>query len=139
MSNMQSWSVAGATPYIKASGAGTDADPFIPVHSVDGTTALTVTVPVQVTKTVAATATPEALAADGTFFQAATLIGKKAARTLNTGTVYLGIGATNDTQALEILPGEVIEITAPPGQKYDLNDWYLDVATAADGVVIIYS
>lgn len=100
---------------------------------------LTTTVPVQITKTVSATGTPEALAADGTFFQTATLIGKKVARTNNTGTVYLGIGVTNDTQALEILPGEVVQITAPPGQKYDLNDWYLDVATAADGVIVIYS
>ena len=34
---------------------------------------------------------------------------------------------------------EIVEITASSGQKYDLNDWYLDVATAGDGVVVIYS
>ena len=96
-------------------------------------------VPTQITKTVAAIATPEALAADGTFFQTATIIAKKAARTANTGIVYLGIGATNDTQALPLNPGDVYEVNAPVGQKYDLNDFYLDVATAADGVVIIYS
>lgn len=99
----------------------------------------TTTVPVQVTKTVAAIATPEALAADGTFFRTATLVGKKAARTNNVGIVYLGIGSTNDTQALEIAAGQVVSITAPTGQRYDLNDWYLDVLNAGDGVIIIYS
>lgn len=112
-------------------------DPPLVDTSVAATAAATV--PTQITKTVAATDTPEALAVDGTFFQTATLIGKKAARINNTGTVYLGIGATNDSQPLEILPGEVVEITAPPGTKFDLNDWYLDVETASDGVVIIYS
>ena len=97
------------------------------------------TVPVQITKTVAAAATPEALAADGTFFRSATIIASKAARVLNTGLVYLGIGATNDASALELSPGDVYTITAPLGQQYDLNDWYLDVVTAADGVVVIYS
>lgn len=97
------------------------------------------TVPVQVTKTVAASGTPEALAADGTFFLTATLIGKRSARVNNTSSVFLGIGSGNDTQALEISPGEVVQITASDGQRYDLNDWYLDVVTNADGVIIIYS
>jgi len=96
-------------------------------------------VPTQITKTVAAIATPEALAANDTLFRRATLLGKKAARTNNAGIVYLGIGATNDTQALEINPGETVTIEAPVGCKYDLNDWYLDVLNAGDGVVVIYS
>lgn len=99
----------------------------------------TVTTPTQITKTIAAVSTPEALAADGTFFRRAMLIGKKAARTNNAGIVYLGIGDTNDTQALEISPNEPINIVAPPGEKYDLNDWYLDVLNVGDGVIIIYS
>ena len=98
-----------------------------------------VTVPTQITKTVAAAGTPEALAADGTFFQSATYIGIKAARTNNAGTVYLGIGATNDTQIIPIAPGEQGVIQAPPGQKFDLNDFYLDVETAGDGLGLIYS
>jgi len=96
-------------------------------------------VPTQIIKTIAAIATPEALAADGTFFRKATLIGLKAARTANVGNVYLGIGATNDTQPLQIAPSEVITITAPTGAKYDLNDWYLDVLNAGDGVAVIYA
>jgi hypothetical protein len=97
------------------------------------------TTPTQITKTVAAIGTPEALAADGTFFRTATIIGKKAPRIDNVGIVYLGIGAGNDTQPYEITPGETIELSAPPGEKYDLNDWYCDVLNAGDGVIIIYS
>jgi len=106
-------------------------------------TRLSITYPTQITnqiiKTVAAIGTPEALAADGTFFQSATYIGIKAARTNNAGTVYLGIGATNDTQIIPIAPGEQGIIQAPPGQKFDLNDFYLDVETAGDGLGLIYS
>lgn len=97
------------------------------------------TTPTQITKTVAASGTPEALAAAGSFFSRAILIGKKAARTNNTGIVYLGIGSTNDTQAWEIAAGAVLTLEAPMGQRWDLNDWCLDVATNGDGLVIIYS
>ena len=112
----------------------------VDVASIASTTAAaTAVVPTQIIKTVTATATPEALAADGTFFRMATVIGVKAARTNNAGIVYLGIGATNDTQPYAINPGESITIEAPVGAKYDLNDWYLDVLNAADGVAVIYS
>ena len=92
----------------------------------------------QITKTVAAIATPEAIAASGTYFRVATIIGKKAARTNNTGTVYIGIGSTNDTQPLPIYPGQTIAISMPSGGVGDLNDWYIDVETAGDGVIVIY-
>ena len=97
------------------------------------------TKPTQIIKTVAATGTPEALAAKGTFFRDATLIGVKAARTNNAGVVYLGISTTDNTQFFDIQPGEMVGIQALPGEKYDLNDWYLDVLNAGDGVAIIYS
>ena len=98
----------------------------------------TATTPTQITKTVAATDTPEALAADGTFFRKATLIGKKSARVNNVGIVYLGIGTANDSQAYEISPNEVVGLSVPNGEKHDLNDWVLDVLNAGDGVIIIY-
>lgn len=97
------------------------------------------TVPTQVIKTVAATGTPEALAANNTFFSTALIGGVKAARTANVGIVYLGIGSGNDTQPFAINPSEWLTINAPVGQKFDLNDWYLDVLNAGDGVAIIYS
>lgn len=96
-------------------------------------------VPTQITKTIAATGTPEAIAGNGTFFQSALVMGKKAARTNNIGVVYLGIGGTNDTQPFDLNPGEVITINAPVSKKFDLNDWYVDVLNAGDGVVVIYS
>ena len=93
----------------------------------------------QIIKTVAATGTPEALATDATYFRSALVIAKKAARTANAGNIYLGIGATNDTQPYEIAPGDVLSIKADPGTKMDLNDWYVDVLNAGDGVAVIYS
>ena len=95
--------------------------------------------PTQIIKTVSATGTPEALAAAGTVFRTATIVGIKAARTNNVGAVYLGIGGTNDTQIYKISPGETVKLTAPPGEKYDFNDWYCDVLNAGDGLGIIYS
>lgn len=95
--------------------------------------------PTQIFPTTAAAGTPEALAADNTFFRTATLIGLKAARIANVGNVYLGIGATNDTQPILISPNEIINLLAPPGEKYDLNDFYLDVLNAGDGLAIMYS
>ena len=98
-----------------------------------------IAVPTQIIKTVAAIATPEAVAADATYFQTAMIGGLKAARTNNVGTVYLGIGATNDTQPLAITAGEWVTVNAPAGKKFDLNDFYVDVLNAGDGVAVIYS
>jgi hypothetical protein len=93
----------------------------------------------QVIKTVAATGTPEAIAATATLFKMATLIGVKAARTNNTGIVYVGASATNDTQPLAVSPGERVSLEAPPGQKLDLAAIYVDVLNAGDGVAVLYS
>ena len=95
--------------------------------------------PIQTIKTVSGPATPEALAVDGTFFRRATLIGKKSARVNNVGIVYLGIGTLNNSQGFEISPNEVVGLSVPEGEKYDLNDWGLDVGNAGDGLIIIYS
>lgn len=109
------------------------------LYQITTLTGANATTPIQITKTVAASGTPEALAASGTYFRKATILAQKAARSANTGTVYLGIGSTNDTQPIGLSPGDVWSIEAPQGEKYDLNDWYLDVATNGDGVVIIYA
>ena len=68
----------------------------------------------------------------------ATFIGNKAARTANTGTVYIGPLATNDTQPYKILTGEIHVFVAPPGASINLATWYVDVTTNDDGLVIIY-
>jgi len=68
----------------------------------------------------------------------ATIIGNKAARTANTGTVFIGPLAADDTQPYKILTGEIHVFIAPPGTSINLKDWYLDVTTNDDGLVIIY-
>ena len=95
-------------------------------------------VPTRIVKTVTSSGTPEAIAADNTFFRHATIIAKKAARTANTGTIYLGVTSTNDDQSIDMEPGDIWRIVAPVGSKLDLNDFYVDVTTNGDGVVVIY-
>jgi hypothetical protein len=97
------------------------------------------TTPAQFTKTVSDVNVPEALTATETFFRWAVVIGKKAARTANADRVYLGVTSTNNEQAYEIKPKETITINAPPGQKMDFQNWYLDVETVGDGVIVLYA
>lgn len=98
------------------------------------------TVPIQILKTVADPNIPEALAVDGTFFRTATLIRHSdQARTPNVGNVWVGVNSADGEQPKKILPDGECSIIAPDGQKYDLNDFYLDVANAGDGVVVEYS
>lgn len=85
------------------------------------------------------TSAPIALAPAGTYASSVTLIGNKTARTANTGTVYVGPTATNDAQPVSVTSGQTVTIVAPPGEWIDLNEWYLDVATANDGLVIIWT
>lgn len=68
----------------------------------------------------------------------ATIIGNKAARAGNTGDVYIGPLAANDTQPYKIATGEIHVMNAAAGTRFNLADWYLDVTTANDGLVIIY-
>ena len=95
----------------------------------------------ELTKTNASATVPVRLAAvrGANFFKSATFYGKLHARTNNTGTVYLGTNSTNDTQAISIAAGEYVVITAPENSYFDLYDFYLDVATANDGVVVVYA
>ena len=90
-----------------------------------------VVVPLDINKTVAATGTPEALAASSTLFQSLTITANKSAQTANTSSSYLGSATSQDTP---IAPGENITINAPEGKRMDLADWYLKVGTNGDGV-----
>lgn len=93
------------------------------------------------TKTNSDTAVPVRLTTvrGQSFFKSATFYGRRDARTDNTGTVYLGTSSTNSTQAISIAAGDYVVINAPTGSYFDLYDFYMDVATANDGVVVIYS
>lgn len=92
----------------------------------------------ELTKTVAAVATPETISATSITFRKATVLGKKAARTVNATSVYIGWQSGNDTQSFELVSGGEAEITAPAGQVFNLNSIYVDVTTAGDGVVVLY-
>lgn len=72
-------------------------------------------------------------------FKRATFYGKKAARTDNTGNVWIGFSSTNDTQMALITSGGSVVIEAPDGYFYDMTNIWLDVATTNDGVMVIYS
>lgn len=86
-------------------------------------------------KAPAAIGTPEALAGVSTKVATVTLIAQRAGRGVaNVGSVYWGWSAGNDTQVKELVPGDQIVISAPPGKLIDLANLYIDAATATDGV-----
>jgi hypothetical protein len=93
----------------------------------------------QFTTTNSSATAPVQVKTNSTPFRYATVLGKKAERTDNTGIVYIGVISTNDTQPYAIAPGGSVTIQAPPGCFLDFKDWYLDVVTANDGVVVIYT
>lgn len=96
------------------------------------------TKPVEFTKTVSASGTPEQVTTTQSSFHSAIIIGKNAARTDNTGTVYLGITAANDSQFIEVAPGETLALNAPANMLFDWQDFYLDVDTNDDGIYVFY-
>lgn len=84
------------------------------------------------------TTVPVRITDSPTFFSRAWFIGNKAAQTANTGTVYIGDSSANSGQPLAFTTGTVREITAPTGSYLDLYDFFLDVATTNDGIVVLY-
>lgn len=93
----------------------------------------------EVTKTNSDTAVPVRLVPTrGQYYRSATIYGKNSARVNNTSTVYLGTSSANNTQPIEVTAGGVVVISAPVNSFYDLYDLYLDVATAGDGVVVVW-
>lgn len=60
----------------------------------------------------------------------------KAARTANTGIVYLGLDPTNDTQPIAIANNGSLDLEAATAARLNLADLWLDVATNADGVLV---
>ncbi len=89
--------------------------------------------PSQFTKLIAATGTPERLSATNLPVSQCIIIGKKSARTDNTGNVYMGVTSTNDAQPIPIFPGGQYVLT-----NVDLYEWYFDTDNVNDGVIVIY-
>jgi hypothetical protein len=94
----------------------------------------------ELSKTVAATGTPERLYATAgvKLFRQAIIMGCKAAQTDNTADAYLGMTATNGTQAFPVRAGGQSVIEAPDGVQFDFYDFYLDVGVNGEGVQIWY-
>lgn len=62
---------------------------------------------------------------------------KDLARTANTGTVFCGPTSTNDEQSdsLAAVTDQLV-IEPPSGKYFNLADWFADVVTNADGVIV---
>lgn len=81
-------------------------------------------------------AVPVVLGVAGWTFKAITFNGFKAARTANVGTVYIQGAAANDSVGIQLLSQGIITVEAAPGTTLNASQFYLDVVTANDGVVI---
>lgn len=92
----------------------------------------------QLTKTVAATGTPERLSSVDIWTRGFTLYGLSAARTANVGNVWAGPVSTDNTQPVLIMPNDAVVFPVPNGDYVNLKDIYIDVANANDGVVCTY-
>ena len=71
-------------------------------------------------------------------FTSALLRGQKAIQTANTGDVAIGTSSTDGNQPDVIQSGQIWNLTPSLGRYWDLADWYVDVATANDGLVITF-
>lgn len=87
-------------------------------------------------KTVASTAVPEALGTNGVVFRTIVFIGNKAARTANTGRIWIQATSANDDGGIPITSGGIFSVTAASGNFQD-KDFYIDVENNGDGVVAI--
>jgi hypothetical protein len=88
----------------------------------------------QAVNTIAAAATPEALVASQTLVESVLIQAKKGFNSANTSAVFVGFSSTNDSNYLELLPGDSVTLKAPQGKKLDLNLIYIECVTAGDGV-----
>ena len=84
------------------------------------------------------TTVPIRLVTTNLFVTKATVLGMSGARTNNTGTVYIGFLATDNTQPFPVLPGGETTINAGENKQVNLFDYFFDVTTANDGLTILY-
>lgn len=85
-----------------------------------------------------ATGTPVALTNAYILATKITFIGNKDNRTANTGTVWIGSLSADNTQPIPIASGTSVSVSIPQGSALNLSQLYLDVATANDGVLVVY-
>lgn len=87
------------------------------------------------TKAVAASGTAVPLTATETFATYLVVTAKKVGGA-NTGNVYVGTSAVHKTTSQQnyLEPGDPWVLTAPEGQKIDLNEVYIDADNNDDGI-----
>lgn len=92
-------------------------------------------------KTVAAPATPEALGAASIIFNDISFIAQKGFEVANTSDVFIQIQDNSGTWVdhRRLLPGQELNIIAPPGSAFRATDFRIRVLTANDGVRCEYS
>ncbi len=96
--------------------------------------------PSQFLKTSTAAAAAVALAAAGTKFRWALLLGCKSENgTANVGSVFVGASGDAGKQPIEIFPGSAYVLPLPQGAKWDFGSWFLKVANDGDGLVVIFT
>ena len=73
------------------------------------------------------------------YFARATVLGKKDWRVDNADFAWLGVTAIDNEQPFIVLPGGETALQPATGRKLRLADWFVDVGTAADGVVLLFT
>jgi hypothetical protein len=86
----------------------------------------------------AAPALSSATASGHLWYRTAIVLGKFAARSANTGLVFLGPGSGNDTQPYKVEQDKEYGLAPGVGTRANLRDWYVDAATAGEGVVVLF-
>lgn len=86
-----------------------------------------------IVKTVAATGTPERITTTPTPATNCIIVARKAAQTDNATDINIGPVSGDGNQPIPMAPGGQYTLAG-----VDLSQWYIDVATAGDGVVVIY-
>lgn len=71
-------------------------------------------------------------------FVCASLMGFKSPQTQNTGLVYFGVTSVDGEQPYQVMPTGVYVLNVVTTRNLSLNNYYLDVQTANDGLVISF-
>lgn len=72
------------------------------------------------------------------WFRRATVYGKTTAQgAANATSVFLGESSSDGAQPIEVLSGGEVDLEPGVGARYNLRDFYADVGTALEGVVIV--
>lgn len=95
-------------------------------------------VPAQFLKT-GAIGARTAFAAVALYFRWAIVMAyKDKAGTVNVGNVQIGVSNALNEQPITLAPGDQYVLPIPTGAKVNFQNWFLSIANAGDGVVVLY-